>query len=328
LARTGQPLRLFVTLSLGQMDQHDGASARCLPAAASLGFRYERSPSTEVRYGSRDTDDSEMRPPLPHRNFQPRERRGMSVAVKTRTRKIRTVPAPAWMPMEELQRLLASVDVLETLPSQELRELASRVSLDRLKARETMAVGPREHSRRIMLLLEGRARLYEPGPSGHRLTVSVTEAGTVAGVAGLSERPRGVHVEALMPSVFCLVGWEVFEGMVRRNPEAGLRLSRVLADRIGVLEERLGDVAYREVPARLASAILRLVESEGVMGKEGARLTTPYTHAQLASIIGANREATTRALRALRELGVLEVRDRCVHITDPEALNRAAHRAS
>ena len=246
--------------------------------------------------------------------------------MKVRRAKLRA--APAWMPMEELQRLLASVDVLEILPSQELRELASHVSLDRLKARETMAVGPLEHARRIMLLLEGRARLYEPGPHGHRLTVSVAEAGTVAGVAGLSERPRGVRVEALMPSVFCFVGWEAFEAVVCRNPEAGLRLSRVLADRIGVLEQRLGDVAYREVPARLASAILRLVESEGVMGREGARLSTPYTHAQLASIIGANREATTRALGALRKQGVVEVRDRRVHITDPEALHRTAYRAS
>ena len=247
--------------------------------------------------------------------------------VKIDARKIRTVPAPAWMPMEELQRLLASVDVLETLPPQELRELASRVSLDRLKARETMAVGPREHALRMMRLLEGRARLSEPAPGGHRLTVSVAEAGTVAGVAGLSERPRGLRVEALMPSVFGFVGWEAFEETVRRHPEAGLRLSRVLADRIGVLEERLADVAYREVPARLAGAILRLAESEGVMGREGARLLTPYTHAQLASIIGANREATTRALGALRKKGVVEVRDRCVHITNPEALHRTAYRA-
>lgn len=248
--------------------------------------------------------------------------------VKIHARKMRTVPAPAWMPMEELQHLLATVDILETLPPQELREFASRVSLDRLQARETMAVGPREHARAMMLLLEGRARLYEPVPSGHRLTVSVAEAGAVACVAGLSERPRGLRVEALMPSVFCFVGWEAFEDVVRRYPEAGLRLSRVLADRIGVLEERLADVAYREVPARLAGALLRLVESEGVMGREGARLPTPYTHAQLASIIGANREATTRALGALRKQGAVEVRGRCVHITNLEALHRTATRAS
>ena len=246
-------------------------------------------------------------------------------AVKVRPARLRA--APAWMPMEELVRLLGSVDVLETLPPQGLRELASGASLDRLQRRETMAVGPREHARRMMLLLEGRARLYEPGPRGHRMTVAVAEAGTVAGVAGLSERPRGLRVEALTPAVLCFVGWGDFEEAVGRNPEAGLRLSRVLADRIGVLEERLADVAYREVPARLACAILRLVESEGVMGREGARLPTPYTHAQLASMIGANREATTRALGALRRRGIVQVRDRRVHITNPEALHRTAHRA-
>jgi CRP/FNR family transcriptional regulator len=230
--------------------------------------------------------------------------------------------------MEELQRLLALVDVLETLPPRELRELASHASLDRLKARETMAVGPREHARRMILLLEGRARLYEPGPRGQRLTVSVAEAGTVAGVAGLCPRPRGLRVEAMMSSVFCFVGWEAFERAVRRNPEAGLRLSRVLAERIGVLEERLADVAYRGVPARLAGVILRLAEGEGVMCGDGARLPTPYTHAQLASMIGANREATTRAMGSLRARGVVEVRDRRVHIRDPEALHRTAYRAS
>jgi CRP/FNR family transcriptional regulator len=246
--------------------------------------------------------------------------------VKARPAKLRA--APAWMPMEELVRLFASVDFPETLPPQELRELASRASLERLGKRETMAVGPREHARRMMLLLEGRARLYEPDPRGRRLTIAVAEAGTVAGVAGLYERPRGLRVEALVPSVLCFVGWGAFEEAARRNPEAGLRLARALADRIGVLEERLAEVAYGEVPARLAGAILRLVESEGVMCREGARLKTPYTHEQLASMIGANREATTRALGALRKRGVVQVRDRCVHVTNPEALHRTAHRAS
>ena len=244
----------------------------------------------------------------------------------TRTRKMRA--SPAWMPLEELERLISSVDVFEQLPPGEVRELASGASLDRLEVRETMAVGPREHARRVILLLEGRARLYEPGSRDRKFTVSVAEAGTVAGVAGLSERSRGLRVEALIPSVFCLVAWEAFEGVVVRNPEAGLRLLRILADRIGVLEERLADLAYREVPARLAGAILRLTEGEGLMCRDGARLPTPYTHRQLASMIGANREATTRALGKLRKRGVVEVRERRIHVADLEALNRAADQAS
>ena len=232
-----------------------------------------------------------------------------------------------WISLDELEHLLAMVDVFEPLPPWELRALSGGASLERLKSGEAMMVGPREHARRVIVLLTGRATVYEPGPRGHRLTVSVAESGTVVGVAGISERPRGLRVQATMPSLVCLVAWETSEGVVMRNPEVGLRLLRVLGQRIGVLETRLGDLAYRVVPARLASVILRLVEDEGVMGPEGERLTTRYTHAQLASMIGANREAVTRAMGALREGGIIEIRERYIHVLDPEALLSVAREA-
>lgn len=56
----------------------------------------------------------------------------------------------------------------------------------------------------------------------------------------------------------------------------------------------------------------------------GRRLPTRYTHRQLASMIGANREAVTRALKGLREGGAVEVRDRIIHVVDPDGLRRAA----
>ena len=134
-------------------------------------------------------------------------------------------------------------------------------------------------------------------------------------------------MEATMPSLLCLIARDLFERVVRRNPEVGLRLLRVLGERIGVLEERPADFAYKGVPARLASAVLRLVEGEGLMGPKGERLTTSYTHAQLASMIGANREATTRALGAMRDGGIIEIRERRIHVVDIEALRQAARQA-
>ena len=51
-----------------------------------------------------------------------------------------------------------------------------------------------------------------------------------------------------------------------------------------------------------------LFESEGVMTPKGPMIPTRYTHQQLASMIGSNREAVTRALSELREDGGVEVR--------------------
>ena len=177
------------------------------------------------------------------------------------------------------------------------------------------------------MVLSGRATVYEPGPRGRGLTLSVAEAGTVVGVAGLSERARGVRVVATMPSLLCLVALEAFEGVARRNPEVGLRLVRVLGERIGVLERRLAELAHGGVTARLAGAILRLVEGEGVMGRQGARLPTRHTHRQLGSMVGANREAVTRALGDLRRGGANEIRERRIRVVDIEALRRATQQA-
>jgi CRP/FNR family transcriptional regulator len=232
-----------------------------------------------------------------------------------------------WLPLDELERLLASVDVFEPLAPPQLRALARGATLERLGAEEGMTVEPGEHAGRVIVLLAGRVAVYEPGPRGRGLTLSVAEAGIVVGVAGLSERTRGLRIGATKPSLLCLVAFGAFEGVARRNPKVGLRLVRVLGERIGVLERRLAELAYGGVVPRLAGAILRLVEGEGVMGSRGARLPTRYTHRQLGSMIGANREAVTRALGTLRGRGIIETKERRIRVVDLGALRRAARQA-
>jgi CRP/FNR family transcriptional regulator, cyclic AMP receptor protein len=67
-----------------------------------------------------------------------------------------------------------------------------------------------------------------------------------------------------------------------------------------------------------------LVESEGVMSKEGPMIPTHYTHQQLDSMIGANRDADTRAFAGLQEEGCVEQKSRRVYVRDFGALRQAA----
>jgi CRP/FNR family transcriptional regulator, cyclic AMP receptor protein len=60
------------------------------------------------------------------------------------------------------------------------------------------------------------------------------------------------------------------------------------------------------------------------MSREGIRIETPYTHRQLGTMIGAGREAVTRAITELQEEGVIELVGRRIHIKDHVALERAA----
>ena len=53
-------------------------------------------------------------------------------------------------------------------------------------------------------------------------------------------------------------------------------------------------------------------------------IPTRYTHGQLASLVGSNREAFTRALGRLRKAGGVQIKDRHIYVTDVDALNRVA----
>jgi DNA-binding transcriptional regulator YhcF (GntR family) len=60
------------------------------------------------------------------------------------------------------------------------------------------------------------------------------------------------------------------------------------------------------------------------MSKEGPMIPTRYTHQQLGSMIGSNREAVTRAFAALQEEGCIEQKSRHVYVRDFDALRKAA----
>jgi CRP/FNR family cyclic AMP-dependent transcriptional regulator len=225
----------------------------------------------------------------------------------------------------ERERLLAMVDILEAVPPEDVRELARRSTFARLDTRDAVLIDPDEYAVRLLLLLEGRAQVYEESAHpGQELTISVVESGTLVGATGFAPHPCGLRVEALEPSIICGVKRRAFEELLDGNPTLGTRVASLLAGRLIETEGRLADLARKEVPERLASQILRLVESEGVVTREGYRILTPYTHRQLGTMIGANREAVTRAFGRLRSEGVVELRDRRIFVTDPEGLRQTA----
>ena len=227
-------------------------------------------------------------------------------------------------PPAEEHRLLAKVDILEGLPQAEVDYVATHSATVRLGKKGSFAPG--EDSRRILVLLSGRVRVHEPSVGDQDLTFSVVEEGTVLGQTGFApRRSRALRVEALEPSVLSVVAWEDFEDLVFRYPKVGVKTIRLLSERLAVCEVRLSDQVRKEVPARLAGLILGLSDHLGAVTNEGSRrIPIRYTHQQLASMVGSNREAVTRAFGKLRKAGAVKLRNRQIYVTDAEALNRLA----
>jgi CRP/FNR family transcriptional regulator len=130
------------------------------------------------------------------------------------------------------------------------------------------------------------------------------------------------------PSVLLAMERADVEHLILQRPQVGLRMISLLSERLRYYETRMEDVTLKGVPARLASLILFLVESEGVQVPGEIRVPTRYTHEHLGTMIGANREAVTRAFGHLQDEGALQIRRRLIYVEDVQALERAAGRAA
>ena len=226
--------------------------------------------------------------------------------------------------LEEKVHLLSLVDVFESLPEEELEKLA-HLARDASYERGEVLPEPQEGGEKLYVLKEGRVQLYVELPDKGEITLSVVEAGSIFGeIAVCGQGSEKVRARALMPSLVCTLKTEILEQLIERHPAVALAIVRMQSERLRQSEVRFAELAHKQVPARLASLILRLSASEGIVSREGIRIETPYTHKQLGTMIGAKREAVTRALNELKEKGAVEVERRRIHLRDREALEQEA----
>jgi CRP-like cAMP-binding protein len=226
---------------------------------------------------------------------------------------------------DEEVELLSKVDILESLPKEEIRDLLRQNSEVRLEEGEVF-YAPWEHGGKLFILKKGRVRLYRT-EGAREFTLEVVDAGTVFGeMAFTPYRLRESYARAMEPSIIFAMERAEVERLIQEKPQVGIRMISLLSERLHYYETRMEDVTLKGVSARLASLILFLVEGEGVQVPGEIRVPTRYTHEHLGTMIGANREAVTRAFGLLQDEGAVQIRRRTIYVNDVEALERAAGR--
>src|SRR5262249_50563484 len=88
------------------------------------------------------------------------------------------------------------------------------------------------------------------------------------------------------------------------------------------LERRLESLLLHGVESRLASFILEAAGRWGQPRDAGELVTAPFTHAEIAELIGSTRETVTLLLGKLRREGHIELQRRRVVLRDRAALAR------
>lgn len=180
----------------------------------------------------------------------------------------------------------------------------------------------------LFILKAGRVRVFRVAEDGKALTMAILEPGAVFGEMLLvGQQMYDNYAEAIDHSVICQLTADDVERYLLADPRIAVRISRLLGERVARLEDRLTDLALRPLSARAAKSLMTLAES-----RRPTRFSQSYpvhiTHEQLAGLLGATREATSKAMAEFASTGVIKQSRGRIVVKDLPALKIIAKRTS
>jgi len=191
------------------------------------------------------------------------------------------------------------------------------------KAEEVIYV-PGNIGNTLYFISKGKVKLSHLDQSGRRLTLAVLKAGDFFGEMVFADARRELEAQALEDSVILTIDGRKFLNFAKEVPEVMLKLVGLFLRRIQRAQQRLKDLAFKDLEARLARTLLRLSRGYGRRTAEGTEISLKLTHQALSELVGSTRESVSLALKRLQKEGMLYKRGFRVIIKDKAALKRRA----
>lgn len=212
------------------------------------------------------------------------------------------------------REFLREIDIFQDLSQEDLASLAEATRMTTVQ-KGKIIYRQEDTGEGLFLLKKGRVRLSRLSGSGKKLDLAILEPGTFFGeMPLLGERLRNTYAEAVADCTLCVMSHADIERLVLSKPVVALRMLDVLGRRLAESEARLEDMAYRDVPSRLAALLLRL-------GGKSGNVIEGITHQELGDMVGAYRETITKILDEFQSAGYVELARRRIQILDHSGLS-------
>jgi CRP/FNR family cyclic AMP-dependent transcriptional regulator len=214
---------------------------------------------------------------------------------------------------------LSNIEIFQDLTTSELAEMDRQITMSTCEPGKIFYM-PEDSGEVLFLLKKGRVQLYRISPNGKKLVVATLGPGTIFGEMSLVG--QGMHntfAESIDECLLCVMSRADVERLMREKPKVAYRFLESLGERVSQLETRLEEIAFKSIPARLASLLLRLADEQG----DGLEVNG-YTHQDLGEMLGTYRETITQTLNDFKANGLVDISRKKVTILDRDQLEYLA----
>jgi CRP-like cAMP-binding protein len=170
----------------------------------------------------------------------------------------------------------------------------------------------------LYAVCEGAVRISVPSQQGQDAIFNIVSQGEIFGeIALLDGGNRTADAVAIEDCELMLIERREFIPLLRANPDVAVHLIEILCSRLRRTSEQVEDIVFRDLPGRLAKALLELHRRAGESPTNGIRIT----QRELSQMIGVSRESVNKQLRSWERRKWLKIERGGVRIVAPAALS-------
>jgi CRP/FNR family transcriptional regulator, cyclic AMP receptor protein len=175
----------------------------------------------------------------------------------------------------------------------------------------------------VLVLTEGRVKVSSHTNSGTEVVLAVRGPGALLGeMSAIDGSPHSATVTALEPIAGIAI--RDFTGFLQEHGRIAVLLMQLVIGRLRDADRKRIEYGAFDTTGRVATRLLELAERYGEQTSGGVRVALPLSQDELAGWTGASREAVSKALRTLRDRGLIETGRRRVVVHDMEGLRKRA----
>ena len=148
----------------------------------------------------------------------------------------------------------------------------------------------------LFAVITGTVKISVSSPDGRNAILNLIGPGEIFGeVALLDGRSRTADATANTDCELFIIDRRDFIPFVRNQPALAMKLIELLCTRLRWTSDQVEQVILQDLPGRVASALLRLVERN--KATQGGR-TIAVTQREISEMVGMTRESINKQLRA------------------------------
>jgi len=177
----------------------------------------------------------------------------------------------------------------------------------------------------MSIIRSGMIRVFYVAEDGQVITFAYWQRGTLIGVPAFYRGFRHMwSAETVEPSELLTYGRSRFIQLIEEMPPLAIAVIEALEYKSKRLSTMLQLHITSSVPERLRLLLLNHMELYGKRSPEGVVIGVPFSHEQIAQLIGASRQWVSTMLARLGRAGVIRSRHRIITVLRPDHLRSAA----